>query len=292
MGLLNICKLPGMSSHEVVYRVRRSLGMKRVGHTGTLDPAAGGVLPICLGVATRLADYVAAGPKSYRAEIIFGLTTASDDAEGEVLTRCDASELTTEQVTAALTAFIGPIQQRPPLRSAIWIDGQRAYHIALKGETVEMPEREIIVYTFTPVRFTPGPNPRLLADIVCGKGTYIRSLARDLGAALGVGGALSFLVRTQVGDCRLADSITLDELQAAADAGEADRMIRRADSAITYLPALTVPVEHEKFRYGVEVPMEGEPDQFYRIYLGEEFVGLGKIFHGKLRPLINLGIGG
>jgi len=288
IGLLNICKLPGLSSHEVVSRVRRIAGIKRVGHTGTLDPAACGVLPICVGSATRLADYIAAGPKSYRAEFCFGLTTDSDDADGVILATVDASQVTEEMVTAALPRFVGAIMQRPPDRSAIWIDGVRAYNRVLKGEAFDMPEREITVHGFTPVRFVPGPQPRLLADIVVSKGTYIRSLARDLGAVFGVGATLSFLGRTQVGDCTLENSVTIEELGEASQRGEFERWLRPADAAITYIPSIRLPAADENYRMGVEKKSDEAPG-LYRIYIGDVFAGLGRILDtGMLRPTVNL----
>ena len=189
-GLLNICKLPGMSSHEVVNVVRRIAGMKRIGHAGTLDPSACGVLLVCMGKAARLSDYLSAGCKSYRAEILFGITTDGSDAEGRILSQRDAGHLREADVLAALPRFTGTFLQRPPARSAVWIKGQRAYQLVLSGETVEMPLREVTVSAYTPVRFIPGTHPRLLADITCSRGTYIRSLAYDLGEALGVGATL------------------------------------------------------------------------------------------------------
>ncbi len=161
-GLLNICKLPGMSSHEVVNVVRRIAGMKRVGHSGTLDPSACGVLLVCLGKAARLSDYISAGCKSYRADILFGIITDGGDAEGRVLAQQDAGHLREAEVVAAIRPFTGTFLQRPPARSAVWIHGERAYAMVLRGETVEMPLREVTVSAFTPVRFVAGTHPRLL----------------------------------------------------------------------------------------------------------------------------------
>ncbi|MHB9133154.1 MAG: tRNA pseudouridine(55) synthase TruB [Armatimonadota bacterium] len=286
MGLLNICKLPGTSSHGVVSRVRKIADMRRVGHTGTLDPMACGVLPICVGPATRLADYIAAGPKTYRAEILFGMATDTADAEGQLISHTPASNLTEEQVTGALAQFTGTIMQCPPIHSAIQLGGLRAYDMARRGEEVVIPAREVTVYAFTPVRYLPGVHPRLLADIVCSKGTYIRSLASDLGEALGVGALLSFLARTQVGDCLLENALTIDEVDEAGKAGRFAEVLRSPDSALTHLPVLHLPAAAERYRFGNEAPLDAEP-ALYRIYWEEQFLGLGRVEEGRLRAVVN-----
>ena len=288
IGLLNICKLPGMSSHEVVSRVRRLADMKRVGHAGTLDPSACGVLVVCLGPATRLSDYIGVGRKAYRAELTFGITTDSADAEGAIIGQADASGLREEEVIAAMPQFTGTFQQRPPVHSAIWIDGRRAYQMARQGEEMEMPMREVTIDVFTPVRFQPGPRARLLADITCAKGTYIRSLAHDLGQVLGVGATLSFLARTRIGDFHIDDAVTLDELETAAIAGQFDRYLLPADTPIMSFPEIRVPASPatEQYRLGNQLKVEAEPG-LYRVYLDERFSGLGRVEKGLLRPTVN-----
>jgi len=286
-GLLNICKLPGLSSHEVVARIRRLLGMKRVGHTGTLDPSAAGVLPICLGTATRLAEYIAAGPKTYRAEFLLGVTTLSYDSEAEISEQRDAGHLTEAEVTAVLPTLTGSILQRPPDYSAVFVEGVRAYDLVRRGKAVDLPAREVTVYAFTPVRFVPGTTPRLLADITVSKGTYIRALARDLGELLGVGALLSFLVRTQVGDCLLENSYTLDEIASAVEEERLEDCLRAPDSAINYIPALSIPTTAVRYRYGAMLDVTEMPG-LYRIYQGRLFMGLGRVEEGRLRPAVNL----
>lgn len=286
-GLINICKLPGMSSHDVVYRVRRITGVKRVGHAGTLDPIACGVLPICVGRAARLSDYIADESKTYRAEIVFGLTTESGDSEGEVTVRADAGHITEADIAAVLPRFTGVIRQRPPTRSAVWIGGVRAYDLVRRGHEVEMPEREVTVFAFTPVRLLPGQHPRLLADITCSKGTFIRTLAIDLGEALGVGGMLSFLARTAVGDCRLNDAITTDELAAEAEAGRLAEWLRPPDAPLTHIPTLHLGAAGDIFRRGQRQPCDAAPD-LYRVYGSDGFLGLGRVEEGILRTVVNL----
>lgn len=287
MGLLNVCKLPGMSSHEVVSRIRRIAGMKRVGHTGTLDPAACGVLIVCLGPATRLADYIAAGPKSYRAEITFGVTTDSADADGIITGRVDASGVREAEIAAALQSMTGDILQRPPAHSAILIDGKRAYHLARQGEIVDIPPRPVTIYAADLQRFQPGSSPRVLVDITCSKGTYIRSLARDLGDSLGVGATLTFLARTQVGVCQLANTHTLDELTEAAHAGNLASYLEPLDAPLHYIPSLQLPPPATPYRHGLAAEVEAN-DGLYRVYTDGLFLGLGRCEEGLLHPVVNL----
>lgn len=286
-GLINIYKLPGMSSHDAVYHVRNVTRVKRVGHTGTLDPSACGVLPICVGPATRLADYINAGPKSYRAEFLLGVTTDSGDAKGEITDRHDASHLTEAEIRAAMLPLTGTIRQRPPQVSAIWIDGRRAYHLVREGHTLEMKEREVTIYAFTPVRLQLGAHPRLLADITVSKGTYIRSLAVDLGEALGVGGVLSFLARTAVGNCLLPEAITTGELADAANRGELMHWLRPPDEALPHIPALNADTTLDTYRHGVQARVP-DPPGLYRVYVEGQFTGLGQVKEGILTPSVNL----
>lgn len=218
-GFLNIVKPPGMTSHDVVAQVRRQLPRKtKVGHLGTLDPAAAGVLPVAVGGATRLIPWLpdlGDAMKGYLAEIALGVSTASDDLEGEVLQTCPHDGLSAwgeAQWQHELSAFVGSIEQVPPQVSAIRKDGQRAYEIARKGETVELAARRVSVAS---CRFLSwdAPSGRLRFFLVCSSGTYVRSIARDLGAKLEVGGALAFLIRTQSGPFCLEEALTLEELR-------------------------------------------------------------------------------
>ena len=284
MGVLNICKIPGMSSHDVVSRVRRLAGMKRVGHAGTLDPAACGVLLVCVGRATRLADYLAGGCKGYRAEITFGVVTDSADADGQVTRVCDARAVREEDVLALLPRFSGLISQRPPAHSAVQIGGRRAYDLARQGIEVDMPVRQVSIFAFTPVRFLAGRHPRLLADIACSKGTYIRSLAHDLGEELGVGATLTFLARTGITDCLLHDAVTLEEL---AHPGRFAAAVQSPDVALAALPAWTLPPDDAGYRHGSAVACTATPG-IYRVYQDARFLGLGRCADQAIRPLVNL----
>lgn len=218
-GVLNLLKPPGMTSHDVVDFVRRLLETKRVGHAGTLDPGAAGVLLVCVGEATRIVEYLMEGTKSYRAEVTFGVTTTTEDAQGEITSEQSAADVTEGRLREVLTRFIGDIEQIPPMASAVQVGGKRLHALARRGETVERPKRQVHVEEIKLLKFTAGERAIALLDVTCSKGTYIRTLAADLGAALGCGACLSFLVRTRVGRFRLEDSLTLEELQVAAENG-------------------------------------------------------------------------
>lgn len=216
-GFINLDKPAGLTSHDCVAKVRRSLHIKRVGHGGTLDPAATGVLPIAVGKATRLLSYLPE-EKAYRARIRFGVQTATDDLEGEILETRPASELSLLQVEPQLATFVGRIAQIPPAYSALQRGGKRLYELARAGEAVEVPQRTVEVREVSVLGWYPGEYPELEVAIACGPGTYIRAIARDLGTALGTGATLAALRRTLSCGMDLADSISLAALDAAAGA--------------------------------------------------------------------------
>ena len=210
-GFLNINKPLRLTSHDVVAAVRRRFraqtGSKKVGHTGTLDPLADGVLIICLGSATRLSEYMMQGRKIYQARITFGSTTSTYDAAGDVLTRSNTSQISRSVIEATLPQFIGDILQVPPMFSAIKLDGKKLYELARQGKTVARPARKVRIHAIDLMSWR---NPVLELMIHCGAGTYIRSLAHDLGAALNTGAYLSGLTRVASGAFTTADSIELD----------------------------------------------------------------------------------
>ncbi len=234
-GILNINKALGMTSHDVVARVRKVLRQKRVGHTGTLDPMASGVLPICIGQATRVAEYLSESGKAYQAEITFGVTTDTYDTEGNVLQTTDTSTLTQTRIEEILPAFLGPQMQQPPRYSAIKIQGQPAYQLARAGEEVVLAARPIEILQ---LKILTWHCPRLTLSIECTKGTYIRSLAYDLGEKSGYGAYLTALVRTRSGPFLLADSITLEQLATSFEQEEVAQYLFPADSALQSYPAL------------------------------------------------------
>lgn len=250
-GFLNIDKPSGMTSHDVVARVRRVLkqtGIKsRVGHAGTLDPLATGVLVVCVGSATRLSEYVMQHRKSYRAEVRLGITTTTYDAEGDIVVERDPAYITRADVENLLPQFTGDLDQLPPIYSAIKQGGRKLYELARKGQEVERQPRRVIIDSLELVDWSP---PYLTLHVQCSAGTYIRSLAYDLGEALDVGAHLSGLIRTCSGAFELSDAVDLDTLQ---DAGSVYEQLVSPQQALADYPSIalepeqTVELVHGRF---------------------------------------------
>jgi tRNA pseudouridine55 synthase len=215
-GLVIVDKPGGVTSHDVVARVRRLAGTRKVGHAGTLDPMATGVLVVGVEKATRLLGYLTLTEKEYAATIRLGESTSTDDAEGEITGGASAADVSAETLSTAVTGLTGEIEQVPPAVSAVKVDGQRAYRLTRAGAAPELAARPVTVYEFTVTGTTPVPGGAGLLDVDatvrCSSGTYIRALARDLGAALGTGGHLTRLRRTRVGGYRVEDARTLEQL--------------------------------------------------------------------------------
>ena len=231
-----------MTSHDVVARVRRLLGQRRVGHTGTLDPLATGVLPICVGQAARVAEYLSEGGKAYRATIRFGVETTTFDAEGEI-TRQAPVRLTGDELMAVLPEFLGEQEQVPPIYSAIKREGKPLYKVARAGEVVTPEPRHVRIDALGIVSWE---TPDLTLDIECGKGTYIRSLAFDLGRRLGPGAYLANLIRTRSGPFTLDQSVTLEELGAALVGDSWRTLLHSADEALSDWGAAPLDEEGER----------------------------------------------
>ena len=236
-GFINLKKLPDWTSHDCVAKIRRILQTKKVGHGGTLDPAAVGVLPIAIGKATRLLQYLPEG-KAYRAVIRFGVQTTTDDLEGDIIYSEPVTDLIIAQIQAVIPEFIGEITQTPPMYSAIQVNGQRLYKLARAGEVVEVPTRQVRIDKIDILNWTPGDFPEVEVQIACGGGTYIRSIARDLGDRLGTKGVLAFLERNASCGFQLADSITLEELEQQQQAGTFTPML--PERGLAYLPTATL----------------------------------------------------
>jgi tRNA pseudouridine55 synthase len=252
-GLLVVDKPAGWTSHDVVARVRRLAGTKRVGHAGTLDPMATGVLVLGVGKATRLLGHLTLHDKRYDATIAFGAITTTDDAEGEEVSRHDTSALTEDAVRAAAAALTGEIEQVPPAVSAISVDGVRSYARVRRGETVLLAPRQVTVHAFEVLRYADG-----VADVAvhCSSGTYVRALARDLGAALGVGGHLTALRRSASGPYALP-APTLDDLDRD---GVAAHLVPLAGAARAAFPVLTVDADTARqVATGVRVAVDAAP---------------------------------
>ena len=211
-GFINLDKPPGFTSHDCVAKLRRILNTKKIGHGGTLDPAATGVLPIAVGKATRLLQFLPQ-PKAYRARIRFGITTKTDDLEGEIIKTASAIALDRSQIDACLPHFIGTIEQVPPIYSAIKKGGKKLYELARKGEEIKIEPRKITISDLQTIDFFPGEFPEIEVDIYCSPGTYIRAIARDLGEMLGVGGTLANLIRTESCGMKLENSYSFERIE-------------------------------------------------------------------------------
>ncbi len=240
-GYIVIDKPAGWTSHDVVAKMRRILGERKIGHAGTLDPAATGVLPLAVGDATRTLEYLADESKTYLADITFGVETDSYDADGAVTAVCDTRDVDRARIDRALGAMLGPREQVPPMHSAIKIDGKRLYDAARRGETVERPPRPVTFFALELIDWR-APVAQICVD--CSKGTYVRSLAFDLGRMLGSGAHLSGLVRLRTGPFALAEAWTIAEMQLLADEGRDvlrswwGQIAHHPDASILHLPTL------------------------------------------------------
>jgi tRNA pseudouridine55 synthase len=239
-GFINLLKPPGMTSHDVVAELRRLLKMKKIGHTGTLDPGVAGVLPVCLGKATRLAEYLTELPKSYRAEITFGISTDSQDAYGTIQSDNDCRKIAYEEFVRILPTFIGDLQQLPPMTSAVKVDGKPLYQLARAGIEIQRARKSVRIYSLVPVekRWT-GSHPQAIFDISCSKGTFIRTLCNDIGERMGIGAYMSYLVRTGSGPFRLTDAATLEEITAMIGNGDFSFIHSMADG-VSFLPGVQI----------------------------------------------------
>lgn len=233
-GILLIDKPAGWTSHDVVARVRSLTRQRRIGHTGTLDPMATGLLVLCLGRATRLVEYLGGHDKRYSGTVELGFTTTTDDAEGEPVEQRPVPGLSSTVVESALAGFRGPILQRPPAYSALKVAGRRAYQLARSGEEVALAPRKVTVHALMGRVASP---TQVAIDVVCSAGTYVRSLARDLGEALGCGGHLVALRRHSAGPFDIADAVTLEELAESAERQQVDALVRPMDEGLASLPA-------------------------------------------------------
>ena len=209
-GIINVYKEKGFTSHDVVAKMRGILGQRKIGHTGTLDPAAEGVLPVCAGKGTKLCDMLTDYDKTYRAVLLLGTETDTEDTTGTVLEAKDTSGLTEDEVQDVVLSFIGDYAQVPPMYSALKVDGKKLYELAREGKTVERKARPVKIFD---IRIEKIELPEVTMTVSCSKGTYIRTLCHDIGAKLSVGGCMKELLRTKVGRFELSESLTLDELQ-------------------------------------------------------------------------------
>jgi tRNA pseudouridine55 synthase len=256
-GVLVIDKPVGMTSHDVVQIVRRGTGIRRAGHSGTLDPRASGVLVVLVGPAVRLSEYVSASDKRYQAIIRLGESTDTFDSEG-IITKTSPVDITEDQITEALLQFEGTVEQVPPAYSAKKINGKKAYELARKGEEFELEAKEIDVYHLELLEWD---TPEAIVDVYCSSGTYVRALANDLGDVLGCGGHLVGLRRTKSGEFALRDAVQLRKLQQAFDDGTWYKYLIPAAEALNDWPSRILSFEEvDQVRHGHRVPAEKEPE--------------------------------
>lgn len=246
-GVLPVWKPAGFTSHDVVAKVRGILKMKRIGHTGTLDPQVTGVLPLCLGRATRMVEYLQELPKEYEATLVLGIATDTEDLTGEVTERRDGVKVTLEQIEEVLQSFNGVISQVPPMYSALKQDGKRLYELAREGVTVERKPREVTIHKLELTGFHPDTTyPEISIRVLCSKGTYIRTLCVDIGKALGVPAAMKVLKRTVSAGIPDSRCLTFEQITALVNEGSLATRLISVDEAVSYLPKAEVADEKAK----------------------------------------------
>ena len=266
-GIIIVNKETGFTSHDVVAKLRGICGQKKIGHTGTLDPAATGVLPVCLGSGTKLCDMLTDRDKEYVAELLLGVETDTQDTTGSVLRESPV----TEEVSRACLSFLGDYDQIPPMYSALKVDGKKLYELARAGKEVERKARRVRILELEILEMR---LPVVKLRVVCSKGTYIRTLCSDIGQKLGCGGAMQSLQRTKVGRFRLEDALTLGELQQLKDSGELERVVQPVDSLFEETPALHVTAEAARLleNGNALLPVQfaetvtPEPERWVRVY--------------------------
>ena len=262
-GIINVYKEKGYTSHDVVARLRGILGQKRIGHTGTLDHDAEGVLPVCLGKATKVCELLADWDKTYRAILLLGQVTDTQDVSGEIL---ETREVTAsiKEVYEAIQSFKGEYAQVPPMYSALKVNGKKLYELAREGKTVERKARNVQIHE---IKIHEIVLPRISMTVNCSKGTYIRTLCHDIGQKVGCGGCMEQLLRTQVGMFRVEESLRLDEIEVLHDLGQLQEHMAAIDSLFSLYPAVTVKQEYQKLLdngnelYGRQVGKQGFPGQ-------------------------------
>lgn len=287
-GVLVVDKPTGMTSHDVVAVVRRAAGTRKVGHTGTLDPDATGVLVCCLGRATRLVQYLQDSPKTYQATMVLGLATTTQDAAGEPVFEADASHIDEAGLCAVLGRFHGDIEQVPPMVSALKVDGERLHEKARRGEVVEREPRPVTIHDLVLEDFTPGERAAASFLVTVSPGTYVRTLAHDIGEALEVGGSLTSLRRLANGGFTSDAAVPLDDVEAAGERGDLEELLLSPREALRAYP--TVEVGDDEVRqlvHGGWLPEQGV-DGIYAAVHGDRLVGIYRDEDGDGRPQVVL----
>ena len=286
-GLINIYKEKGYTSHDVVAILRGVLKQKKIGHTGTLDPQAEGVLPVCLGKGTKLCDMLTDKDKIYQVVLRLGVETDTEDMTGTILKEYDTSMLEEERVREVIKSFIGKQLQIPPMYSAIKVNGKKLYQLAREGITIEREGREIEIYRIEILKME---LPYVTMEIECSKGTYIRSICRDIGAKLSVGGAMEELVRTKVSSFLIKDSLKLEQVKEIAEQGELESFISPVDIPFLEYPKVVIEEKYDKWLLNGN-KLKGswfvlqKTDSLVRVYdARNEFIGLYEWESSDLKP--------
>lgn len=245
-GIINVYKEQGYTSFDVVAKLRGICGQKKIGHTGTLDPDAEGVLPVCLGKATKVCDMLTDKDKEYRAVMLLGIETDTQDTSGQILAECSLDGITESQVRDAIEGFIGEQEQVPPMYSALKVNGQKLCDLARKGQTVERKARNITIYD---IKVEEVNLPRVKMTVKCSKGTYIRTLCHDIGQKLGCYAALEHLLRTKAAGYRIENAYRLEEIQRMRDQGVLQNVIRPVEDVFAKYPAMQTTDRSDKMLY-------------------------------------------
>ncbi|NDO18196.1 tRNA pseudouridine(55) synthase TruB [Lachnospiraceae bacterium MD329] len=281
-GIIIIDKPLGRTSHDMVYEMRKVTGIKKIGHTGTLDPMATGVLPVCIGSATKMADMLTLSDKSYIAELVLGRTTDTQDADGKVLTECEVN-CSEEEIRCAVNSFVGEIEQVPPMYSAIKQNGKKLYELARQGIEVERKPRKVTINSIDILEIS---GERVKIDVSCSKGTYIRTLCEDIGKKLGAGAYMNTLRRTRTGQFTIEESHTLSEIKELKENGGIESIIIPADRMFVEYPSVMLnPKQVKSVTNGVAMTYrEGQEGQTYRVYDNEnKFLCISRITDGRLK---------
>jgi len=284
-GIFNVLKPPGMTSHDVISVMRKILQTKKVGHGGTLDPMAAGVLPVFVGKATRFLEYALEGNKAYRAVITFGSQTDTGDEEGKIIAVSEIIPLSLETITAVLQSFEGEGTQVPPMYSAISYQGQKLYKLARQGIEVEREPRSICIQSLRLVEYT---SKQIIVDVECSKGTFIRTLSEDIAQAFGMVGTMSFLLRYRVGDFNLETASTLEDI-----AADYTKCILPMELGIKHLPTIEVTTwQGMRIAQGVATTIGGlEEDKYYKVVTNQGvMIGVAVAKAGRLKghKIINI----
>ncbi|MGF0018322.1 tRNA pseudouridine(55) synthase TruB [Sporofaciens sp. SGI.106] len=286
-GIINVYKEKGFTSHDVVAKLRGIAGQRKIGHTGTLDPDAEGVLPVCLGRATKVCDLLTEKDKTYEAVLLLGVTTDTQDISGEILESRDTAGIEEPEVQKAIMSFVGEYEQIPPMYSALKVNGKKLYELAREGKTVERKPRKVSIHS---IRILEMELPRIRMEISCSKGTYIRTLCQDIGEKLGCGGCMEKLLRTRVSSFSLENSIKLSEIQKLKDQNRLEEILIPVDEVFAHYRKIRVGKEQEALLHNGNMFYIRDPEikpkdqEQFRVYdCQDQFVAIYRYDEAKKR---------